>query len=198
MEQVAAVAGRTGLTGDALATAVAISGWAGSPSPGESGGNPDALGDVHLATSMWGPSVGLWQIRSLNSQLGTGEVRDANSLSNPDFNARSMYQISSGGTNWTPWSVYTSGAYKANYAVTSKDLGGKSATLVGARFPIPGGGLVGGFEAVVATVSDPGFWRRVGMGALGAGLVIVAAGVIMRDSLAPTVAQAAKVGVAVA
>lgn len=71
----------------------------------------DAVGDEALVDDKWGPSIGLWQIRSLNSQKGTGQARDATRLKDPDFNARSMYLISAGGTYWRPWSVYLHDTY---------------------------------------------------------------------------------------
>src|SRR5690606_7001013 len=85
-----------------------------SPVPGESGGNSDALGDLKLADDKWGPSVGLWQIRSLHRERGTGGTRDQDALANPAHNARAMATISAGGTNWQPWTVYTSGIYRQN------------------------------------------------------------------------------------
>ncbi len=46
----------------------------------ESSRNPGAVGDVALQNSKWGPSVGLFQIRTLNSQTGTGGDRDIERL----------------------------------------------------------------------------------------------------------------------
>lgn len=80
---------------------------------GESGGDPDAIGDKSLVSQKWGPSVGLWQIRSLNAELGTGGTRDQSRLRDPDFNARSMVAIyRAAGSKFTPWSVFTSGRYR--------------------------------------------------------------------------------------
>lgn len=90
-----------------LRIAVAIAG-------GESGWRPSAMGDTTITDATWGPSVGLWQIRSLKAQSGTGAARDATKLTDPLFNARSMIEVSGGGQNWRPWSVYTSGAYTAH------------------------------------------------------------------------------------
>ena len=85
---------------NALITAVAIA-------MAESrGGDPDAVGDVNLQDGMWGPSIGLWQIRSLKAESGKGTTRDATRLKDPAFNAKSMYAISSGGKSWNDWTVY--------------------------------------------------------------------------------------------
>lgn len=106
----AAAARSAGLTDRAkLITAVAIAG-------AESGWNPAAVGDVALADSVWGPSLGLWQIRSLRADYGSGRARDAERLHDPEFNARAMVEISANGTNWRPWSVWTNGAYRDRIA----------------------------------------------------------------------------------
>lgn len=86
-----------------VATAIA---WA------ESGLHPDAIGDSGLADEKWGPSIGLWQVRSLREDHGTGKERDGSRLHEPSFNARAMVAISNGGTKWTPWSVFKSGRYR--------------------------------------------------------------------------------------
>lgn len=77
----------------------------------ESNFDADAVGDVTLEDSTWGPSVGLWQIRSLKAQSGTGSWRDATKLKDPEFNARAAFSISSAGSSFTPWSTFTDGAY---------------------------------------------------------------------------------------
>lgn len=103
-KEIAGYAAGAGFKGDALNTAVAVA-------LAESGGRTDAVGDTTLTSVTWGPSVGLWQIRSLNADLGTGASRDAARLADPGFNARSAYAISKGGTNWSPWTVFTTGAF---------------------------------------------------------------------------------------
>ena len=109
--QVYALARGAGLSPSAatIATAVAAS---------ESGFRTDAQGDIGLQDATWGPSVGLWQIRSLKSQYGTGGPRDASQLTDPTFNARSMATISAGGANFKPWSTFTSGAYLKNMSAS--------------------------------------------------------------------------------
>lgn len=102
--QIAEYAKGAGLSGEPLAYSVAIA-------LGESGGNSDAIGDTTIQTSIWGPSIGLWQIRSLKADYGTGKVRDASRLKDPAFNAKSMFSISNGGLNWGPWTVYKNGSY---------------------------------------------------------------------------------------
>lgn len=80
----------------------------------ESGLDPAAVGDVNLEDRTWGPSVGLWQIRSLKAASGTGTPRDATRLKDPAFNAAAAYAVSGGGKDFRPWSTYSRGQYK-NY-----------------------------------------------------------------------------------
>lgn len=79
---------------------------------GVSYSNFDAIGDVELANSTWGPSYGGFQIRSLRADTGTGRTRDALALPEPRFNAKSARQIKMG-QGFGAWSTYTSGMYKA-------------------------------------------------------------------------------------
>jgi len=105
---------KAGFKGQALLIAIAIAG-------AESSFKPDALGDLAIQTAKWGPSVGLWQIRSLkfwNSYSGVDALRDASRLTDPYFNAKAAFAISKGGTDFTPWSTFTSNAFTP-YMVTA-------------------------------------------------------------------------------
>ena len=119
--QVYALAKGAGLSPAAavIATAIAMA---------ESGLNPDAVGDVGLENATWGPSVGLWQIRSLRAQTGTGQSRDVNRLKDPTFNAAAMAQISGMGKSFKPWSTYTSGSYRKYLASATSAGSGSAAT----------------------------------------------------------------------
>jgi hypothetical protein len=80
---------------------------------GESGYNSTAMGDVGLQDNTWGPSVGLFQIRTLKGDTGRGTVRDIQWLtSDPAHQAAAAYQISGHGANFNPWTVYTTGRYQ--------------------------------------------------------------------------------------
>ncbi|MEV6609882.1 hypothetical protein [Kutzneria sp. NPDC051319] len=97
-----------GFRGDSLTTAVAVA-------LAESHGETGIHGDVNLQTGTWGPSVGLWQIRSLNPGHGTAAeqaLRNAQANADPATNARHAYAISRQGNNFRPWSTYTNGAYR--------------------------------------------------------------------------------------
>ena len=90
-DQVEAYARAAGFPDTELATAIAMA---------ESGGNPRNVGDN-------GTSFGLWQIHT----PAHPEVnRDL--LFDPTYNAKMAFQISKGGSEWTPWSAWKSGDYK--------------------------------------------------------------------------------------
>lgn len=79
----------------------------------ESGRNPGAVGDVGLENHTWGPSVGLFQIRTLKSETGTGSDRDIQHLmGNPQAQVEAALHISNHGQNFHPWSTFTSGSFR--------------------------------------------------------------------------------------
>lgn len=92
--QLVQLASSVGFPDPATAAAVAMA---------ESGGDSNALGDTQITP---GGSVGLWQVN-----LAAHPQYDAGELYDPTTNAQAALSISSGGTNWRPWSTYTSGAY---------------------------------------------------------------------------------------
>lgn len=179
--EVAGYARAGGLTDpEAVATATAIAGWEGSPHPGESGGNTNAMGDVHLEDGTWGPSMGLWQVRSLRKDTGTGRSRDFRALSDPLFNARSMMEISKGGTDWGPWTIYRTGAYRKNLEAA------RQAAATGSVGPVGGQGtaaLGGAVTSLTGALLSPSWWQRIGVGALGVALIVIGTGIVFRDSL---------------
>lgn len=118
-DEVHALAVKHGLTREQAITATAIA-WA------ESGLDPSSVGDVDLADDTWGPSVGLYQVRSLRADTGTGKERDVERLGDPSFNTRSMVAISTGGTNWQPWSAWKSGSYWTHIAAVRAAVEGQS------------------------------------------------------------------------
>lgn len=99
-DQLKALAVQVGVPANAAPAAAAI---ALAESHGESNGAP---GDVGIEDATWGPSVGLWQIRSLKAQKGTGGTRDELANVDPLHNAKAMASISSGGTNFGPWTTF--------------------------------------------------------------------------------------------
>lgn len=159
IEQVARVALDAGWQGEkaAIATAIAMA---------ESGGRTDARGDTTITTSKWGPSIGLWQIRSLNAQRGSGGERDEVANLNPNTNARHAFAISSSGNNWRPWSVYSSGAYRAHLARARVAVGAPASAIPGTEDTASASGGL--------NLLDGGTWQRAGLFVLGGVLMLVA------------------------
>jgi hypothetical protein len=74
----------------------------------------DAVGDITLVTAKFGPSVGLFQIRSLRSPQSFGasdRPRIAFALRNRFYNASAALTISKGGTDWSAWSTFANGSH---------------------------------------------------------------------------------------
>lgn len=163
-----------------IATAIAL---------GESGGDDASVGDTQLQNETWGPSVGLWQIRTLNAETGTGSDRDIRALQgNPARQALAMVHISSGGTNWSPWTVYTRGIY-------TKFMGQATAAMSGGT-PITGVSPVGLATApvdyatdTISSAVDKSREILIKVAFSGLGLALVGAGIYL--AMAPQVAKAA-------
>lgn len=104
------VAAAAGFRGNDLITAVAVA-------LAESGGNMDAVGDTRLANKTWGPSVGLWQIRTLNAQKGKGSTRDIDHVAEAFANAQSAFALYQGRKTrkqsaFSDWTMFKNGGYK--------------------------------------------------------------------------------------
>ena len=108
---IADLVSEAGFTGPDRAVAVAVA-------LAESNGDAGAVGDTGLVNATWGPSIGLFQIRSLNAQRGTGGERDELANRDPRTNARHAHAVyAEAGHTFGPWSTFTGGAYKARLAV---------------------------------------------------------------------------------
>lgn len=113
LRSIARVAYQAGFKGDALVTATAIA-------FAESSGRVEVVNSIGC--------VGLWQINQPVHVAAHPKWTRA-WLQNAANNAAAAYELSNGGTRWSPWSVYTSGAYKkhlpaartAAAAITSSD-----------------------------------------------------------------------------
>jgi hypothetical protein len=91
--EIVALAASVGFRNPVLASAVAMA---------ESGGDPEAHGDVDL-----GGSIGLWQVYTV-----AHPEYDPDQLTDPLYNAKAAFAISQGGKSWTPWTTYRTGAYR--------------------------------------------------------------------------------------
>lgn len=189
--QVAGYAKAAGWTGQDLAVAVAVA-------LAESGGRTDARGDVALQTGTWGPSIGLWQIRSIKADKGTGRLRDEAANLNPSTNARHAHQLWAD-QGWSPWTTYTGGRYLAHLpaarAAAAAPAAATGTTTVGVVPFVPDPGDV--YDALqaatsivdvarvaltypvktLAWISDRNNWQRVGL--VTAGMSMVVGGVLV-------------------
>ena len=185
----------------ALTTAVAIA-------IAESAGNSDAVGDVTLQNATWGPSYGLWQVRSLKAETGKGTIRDGTQLKNIVFNAKSMFSISSGGTNWSPWTTHRGLRYTAALpvaaAAATATIAAKGAGVVadeataGVTEPIADAADAISDAANVARealdtpikitkwLSEGGTWVRIAHVAAGAALLIAGAAIFAKPLVEST------------
>jgi hypothetical protein len=152
-----------GFTAAAARTLAAISG-------AETGGtyDPTVLGDLSLQNSTWGPSVGVFQIRTLKAETGTGSVRDLQWLQGSlPHQVAAAYSISSGGRNWSPWSTFTSGKYTAYLDGAGNaepaGLGGKVKGWLGDGLDSVTGPIVDSLQGTAITF---------GVALLGGGLVV--------------------------
>lgn len=154
----------------------------------ESGGRLDAVGDVSLQNATWGPSVGLYQIRTVKAETGRGTDRDILALTNdPARQAQAAYNISRRGIDFTPWTVFRTGAYQkfaATVADALRGIAGVAGGLVDA-----GAGVVSGLTGDVVGRSLSGA-RSLGLTALFvvAGLALLGVGAV--QAAAPARAQA--------
>jgi len=151
-QQIAGAAKNAGFTGSAMATAVAIA-------LAESGGNSDATN----VNSNGSTDYGLWQINSVHADL----LR-AGDWKNPTDNAKMAFKISAGGTSWTPWTVYKSGAYRK--------FADRAQLAAGAPVD-PGPGSGGGGSDPTAGLTfftNKSMWARVGVFILATALLLFA------------------------
>lgn len=74
----------------------------------------DAVGDLDRTDDKYGPSIGLFAIRSLRHPYDYAvedRFRLAWALTNRLFNAIAAYEISHHGADWQKWSVYRNGSH---------------------------------------------------------------------------------------
>ena len=98
---------KQGFRGKSLQTAFAVA-------LAESGGRAVAPGDVDIQDKTYGPSMGLFQIRSYKDPKkwgAAGQWRDGKRLNDPSFNVKAAWNISNQGKNWKAWSAYKNGAF---------------------------------------------------------------------------------------
>jgi hypothetical protein len=167
-----------------IATAIALA---------ESSGDDAAVGDVDLQQGDWGPSVGVWQIRTLKSQTGTGKTRDIRRLQgNMTEQARSMVEISRSGTDWTPWTVFTKGKYQNFMGQAQGASTGSTAVTPAGGTTLLGNPVTDSVDAAVEASVDAARDIMLKTTALGLGLVLLGVGVVYAMKPAASQALASK------
>lgn len=156
-------------------------------------GDPAALGDTKLVDAEYGPSVGLWQIRSLNAQRGTGGERDEIANRDPVVNARHAYQIYKK-QGWSAWTMHSNGTFKQYLAAGLQAVALIPTTVVpgvgaAASLAQEGGSVVDGIASGVDAartavglglagakwITQRRNMMRIAYGVIGAGLLVGAA-----------------------
>lgn len=158
---------------------------AGAIAMAESSGNPRAHNAVPPDDS-----YGLWQINMLGAlgpeRRARYQLASNDALYDPATNARVMFGISGGGTNWRPWSTYGGARYLLFYPAAQAAVPG---VLAAKGAGVVAGGIQDGVEAmggpldaaltaaqgvvkVGAWVSDRNNWWRIAKVVLGGGLVL--------------------------
>jgi hypothetical protein len=153
---------------------------------GESSGDDTARGDVGLQTSTWGPSVGIWQIRTLKAETGSGSDRDINALmGNPARQAQAMAAISRQGADWSPWTVFNKGIYEKYLGQAQEAAKGTGAAVQPVTLPTGVPSPDGILESAKGTL-----WQLTA-----AGLGVVLVGVGMMLAISPTTVATLKKGI---
>lgn len=183
--EIAGYATGAGFSGNALNIAVAVA-------LAESGGRPGVVSVTN--------DVGLWQINVKAHPQWT-----AAALKDPSQNAKAAYSISSGGSNWSPWVTYKTGAYLL-YLPTAKagvkENGGQSRSVVG-NPDVPKENITAGpLESlaslaevpakITAWISDRNNVFRIVKVLVGGGLIIAGLIAVTRPVVEPAAKTVAK------
>jgi Lysozyme like domain len=202
-KEVYALARKGGFSPIEAVIATAIAGFRGS-GPSESGGNPNAH---NLNPTTGDDSYGLWQINMLG---GLGPARRAafgissnEELLNPVTNAKAAYQVFKS-QGWSAWSIFKSGAHKANLAgATSGAKGVEDPGVIDKIISGLGSFINNPVGAVTDPIADPiekalaagtNQLKRAGFtlvfGAMGLGLIALGAQMMVAGKALPTVRKA--------
>src|SRR5262245_35746091 len=176
-EEVSKYAGIYAFGGDpvtAVAVAIAEHGG-GQVNPGAVNRNSDGSTDV-----------GIWQINSVHKR--SHPAWSESWLKDPKNNAEAMSIVSSGGTNWQPWTTYRNGAYKAylDRAQKARDATSGSGGLGSIPNPldvvddVAGAvtGLANSVGSFFTFLTDPNTWRRIALVVLGGAVAVVGVAVL--------------------
>ena len=187
-----------GFDPQAATTLVAIAG-------AESGYDDADLGDQALENTTWGPSFGLFQIRTVKGDTGTGGDRDIAALAgNDQAQIQAAYDISKGGTDFSPWTTYTNGAYQrflptatqaATTATTASGSGGGwGPAWLPWNWAADAQGAAGQLLAGARSITVEAAFVILGLGLVAGGLAaaVIPAGRAYARRAAPNARQAAR------
>lgn len=158
----------------------------------ESGGNPNAISPTG--------DYGLWQINKAAHENLFNEYR----WNVPADNVKMAAAVYNAKGNWTPWTTYTSGKYK-RYLPRGEAASKKLMGIGGWRNPdIPGtvsslnplsdiSNALSDFYGLFEKLFDVNLWKRIGLGLLGAFLLIAGLAYLMRRNIESVAKTAAKV-----
>jgi Lysozyme like domain len=202
-KEVYALARKGGFSPVEAIIATAIAGFRGS-GPSESGGDPNAH---NFNPSTGDDSYGLWQINMLGG-LGPERrkvfgISSNEELLNPITNAKAAYQVYKS-QGWSAWSIYKSGAHKANMAGASEGARGVvSPTIIDKIISGIGSFANDPIGAITDPVTDPiekalaagtNQLKKAGFtlvfGAMGLGLIALGAQMMVAGKVLPTARRA--------
>lgn len=201
----------TQLTDVQVANVAVTSGWRGNEAVkavavalAESSGDDSKRGDLALQTAKWGPSVGLWQIRTLKAERGHGTDRDELTVNNDAVrNGAAAFHIYTGANNtFQPWSTFIDGQYllymgRAKDAVAHKTVN-DDGSVSGHSDTLNTGPLAAAANAVKLAakaggwIADSHNWLRVGLAVAGAGMMVGGLLVVARPAVQEVVNDAVK------
>jgi hypothetical protein len=123
----------------------------------ESGGVIEARADLPNGLPGYGPedSIGLWQINTLAHPQYDPEKL----ASDPMYAAKAAFEVSGGGTNFSPWTGYSSGKYRSSLGAARRaaDEVNNTGNIGDVLGSIPmGGGLSGATTPEYATLGAAG------------------------------------------
>lgn len=134
--------------------------------------------------------TGLWQINSVHQR--THPTWSTAWLKDPKNNAEAMAVVSKGGADWTPWSTYKDGKYRAYLERAETARGNVSGSGGLGSIPNPlevvddvagaVGNLAQSLGSFFTFLTDPNTWRRVALVVLGGAVVVVGVGVLARGT----------------
>jgi hypothetical protein len=161
----------------------------------ESGLDASAEGDLALQTAVWGPSYGVFQVRTLKADTGTGTDRDITHLTSLASQAAAAWDISRRGTDFTPWTTWDTKAYQ-KYLDTASAAAGTAGTGAAATGSPAGLSLdPSTWVSVIGGALQPLMFESLtvllGLGLIGFGLARVLGPTVKRA--ATTAGKAAKV-----